>query len=163
MSRSSWLTALAIALIFAVAPVLGLARSSEPMILPVDDDPLIVEAAAGEARFTVEIADTNEARARGLMFREEMADDHGMLFVFDDTRPVSFWMRNTPLPLDLVFIGEDGKVRAVKQGEPFSTDPIGPPDPVRFVLEINAGMALETGIEEDTRLSHPRIDAVAGE
>ena len=86
------------------------------------------------------------------MFREEMDDDHGMLFAFPVTRPASFWMRNTPMPLDLVFIGEDGHVVSVEQGVPFSMDSIGPEEPVRFVLEIKAGIAQETGIEPGPRL-----------
>jgi len=134
----------------------------EPMLLPVDETPLIVVAEEGERKFTIEIAETAEQQARGLMFREEMDDDHGMLFAFPVTRPASFWMRNTPMPLDLVFIGEDGHVVSVEGGVPFSLDPIGPPDPVRFVLEIKAGIAQETGIEPGTRLRHPRIDEVAG-
>ena len=134
----------------------------EPMLLPVDEAPLIAATGDGEVRFTIEIAETPEEQARGLMFREEMDDDHGMLFAFSVTRPASFWMRNTPMPLDLVFIGEDGRVVSVERGEPFSLDPIGPDDPVRFVLEIKAGIAQETGIEPGTRLRHPRIDAVAG-
>jgi uncharacterized protein len=137
-------------------------QTGEPMILSVDEAPLVVLGGGEGHRFTIEIAETPEQQARGLMFRQEMDDDHGMLFVFSVTRPASFWMQNTPLPLDLIFIGEDGRVVSVEEGEPFSTRPIGPPEPVRFVLEINAGIAQETGIAPGTRLSHPRIDVVAG-
>ncbi|MCG6115344.1 MAG: DUF192 domain-containing protein [Mesorhizobium sp.] len=134
----------------------------EPMILPVDEAPLVAMTEEGERQFTIEIAETSGQQARGLMFREEMDDDHGLLFAFPVTRRASFWMRNTPMPLDLVFIGEDGHVVSVEEGVPFSLDSIGPDDPVRFVLEIKAGIAQETGIEPGTRLRHPRIDEVAG-
>jgi len=158
---SAGVSALFAAIVLAFQMALA-QQSGEPMILPVDEAPLVVVGSEGEHRFTIEIAETSEQQARGLMFREEMDDDHGMLFVFPVTRPTSFWMQNTPMPLDLIFIAEDGRVVSVEQGEPFSTRPIGPPDPVRFVLEIKAGIAQETGIEPGTRLSHPRIEAVAG-
>ena len=81
------------------------------------------------------------------MFRETMDDDHGMLFVFEQSRPVSFWMRNTPMPLDLVFIDATGSVRDILPGEPFSETPIGPAAPVKFVLELKRGVADTAGIE----------------
>lgn len=130
-----------------------------PMELPVDDAPLVVEGE--EATFEVEIADTSERRARGLMFRTDLPEDRGMLFVFEETRPVGFWMKNTPLPLDLVFIDEQGVVIDVLPGEPFSTASISPDAPSRFVLELNAGAAERTGIEPGTQISHPAIDAAA--
>ena len=72
-------------------------------------------------QFAVEIADDDEERARGLMFRESMADDHGMLFVFDEDAPQSFWMKNTFIPLDMVFIREDGEVASIaKNAQPQS-------------------------------------------
>ncbi len=129
-----------------------------PMILPVDPVPLTVD----DKSFTIEIADAPDERARGLMFRQTMADDHGMLFIFENTRPVGFWMKNTPMPLDLIFVGEDGKVRAVLPGEPFSTAPIGPKEPVRFVLEVKRGIAAKAGIDAGDRMSHPAIDGIAG-
>ncbi|MGE0501836.1 MAG: DUF192 domain-containing protein [Rhizobiaceae bacterium] len=136
-------------------------RAEEPMMLPVDPAPLVVPGQA-DATFSIEIADDATERARGLMFREQMDDRRGMLFVFEETRPVGFWMKNTPMPLDLVFVGEDGRVRAVLPGEPFSTAPIGTPEPVRFVLEVKRGIAVGAGIDVGDRLSHPAIDAVAG-
>lgn len=137
-------------------------ESGSPMILPVDATPLVVETDAGSKRFAVEIADEPEERRRGLMFRERMAENQGMLFVFEETQPLGFWMKNTILPLDLVFISEDGEVRAILRGEPYSTDTIspGPGEPARFVLELNAGTAEAEGIEVGDRMSHPVIDAV---
>lgn len=142
-------------------PTLG---EEQAMMLPADPAPLIAETSFGPRRFTVEIADDDVERARGLMFRRSMPDDRGMLFVFDETRPVGFWMRNTPMPLDLVFIDENGVVRAILPGEPFSEATIspGPGVPVRFVLELKRGTAAAAGIREGTRLEHPVIDAAAG-
>lgn len=134
-----------------------------PMMLADSPQPLVAETANGPKRFSIEIADSPEKRERGLMFRQSMGDDHGMLFVFPDTGPRAFWMKNTPMPLDLIFIGEDGRVRALMHGEPFSTDTISPGVPVRFVLELKAGSAQKAGIAVGDRLRHPQIDRVAGE
>ncbi len=139
-------------------------ESGSPMILPVDPAPLVAETSEGNRRFAVEIADEPEERRRGLMFRERMPDSQGMLFVFPETGPLGFWMKNTILPLDLLFISEDGEVKAILEGEPYSTDTIspGPGEPARFVLELNAGTAEAEGIEVGDRLSHPVIDAAGG-
>jgi uncharacterized protein len=141
----------------------GPVLAQAPMILPVHPALLVIETAQGHADFTVEIADDAEKRSRGLMFRERMAEMHGMLFVFEESQPVGFWMQNTPLPLDLVFISDTGHVRAVLGGEPFSTALISPGVPVRFVLELNAGVAQKKGVAIGDRIRHPVIDAVAGD
>ncbi len=133
------------------------------MMLPVDPAPLIAETAKGELSFKVEIADDVSERSMGLMFRETLPADQGMLFVFQQTQPVGFWMKNTPLPLDLIFIGEDGKVKAIRQGEPQSEAVIAPNGPVRFVLELNAGTAVARGIKDGDQIRHPQIDAVDGD
>ena len=134
---------------------------SRVMRLPVDPAPLVAETDGGERSFTIEIADDPSERSRGLMFREEMEDSHGMLFVFQETQPVGFWMENTPMPLDLIFVGEDGRVRAILPGEPFSRASISPDAPVRFVLEVKSGIAASTGIEEGDLIRHPVIDATS--
>ncbi|MCO6385473.1 DUF192 domain-containing protein [Aliihoeflea sp. 40Bstr573] len=132
------------------------------MELPVDAAPLTFEVDGETVSFDIEIADTAERRARGLMFRTDLPQDRGMLFVFEQTRPVSFWMQNTPSPLDLVFIGQDGRVIDILPGEPFSTASIGPDEPTRFVLELNRGTSERVGLVAGTRLNHPTIDRVAG-
>lgn len=143
---------------------LGAPQSSadQAMRLPVDPAPLVAQTAGGERSFTIEIADDQSERSAGLMFRESMDDDHGMLFVFSQTKPVGFWMKNTPMPLDLVFIGQDGKVVDILPGEPFSEASIGPNEPVRFVLELKRGTAEKTGIKEGDLVRHPAISAVSG-
>lgn len=148
------------ALLLGIHPVR--AADDQPMMLPVDPAPLVAETDGGARSFAVEIADDEAERERGLMFRRTMDDGHGMLFVFQQARPVAFWMKNTVMPLDLVFIDAAGKVRAVRQGAPFSEAGIGPDGPVQFVLELKAGIAGKTGIEDGDRVHHPAIDAVAG-
>lgn len=136
---------------------------NKAMLLPVDAAPLVAETAAGELSFKVEIADDTSERSMGLMFRDYLPADQGMLFIFEQTQPVGFWMKNTKLPLDLIFIGEDGKVKAIRQGEPMSEAVIAPDAPVRFVLELNAGTAAARGIESGVQIRHPEIDAIDGQ
>ena len=91
-----------------------------------------------------------------------MADDHGMLFVFEESRDLTFWMKNTPMPLDLIFVGQDGRIRAIRQGEPQSEAIISPGEPVRFVLELKAGTAARDGIADGDLLRHPAIGTAPG-
>jgi uncharacterized membrane protein (UPF0127 family) len=161
MAYKKWLTASAI--VVAVVAALAVFQIQQTfadgraMILPVDPTPLVAVTDGGERSFRIEIADDAAERSAGLMYREEMADDHGMLFVFEQTQAAAFWMKNTPMPLDLVFIGQDGRVRAVLQGEPQSEAVISPGKPVRFVLELKAGTAAKDGIRDGDLLKHPAI------
>ncbi|PSJ64058.1 DUF192 domain-containing protein [Pseudaminobacter soli (ex Li et al. 2025)] len=166
MTRRIWCAAGAIfaavlgAFLYLAQPESSIADGL-PMLLANDPAPLVAVTAKGEHSFSIEIADNDKERAAGLMFREKMADDHGMLFVFDRTQPVGFWMKNTPMALDLVFIGPDGTVKAVRRGEPFSEALIAPADAVRFVLELKAGMAEKAGIKNGDILRHPIISAAS--
>ena len=165
MIRKTLLAVVAIvAIIGALGFYLGMPQlaADQAMRLPVDPTPLVAETAGGERSFTIEIADDGSERSAGLMFREIMDDDHGMLFVFPETRPVGFWMKNTPMPLDLIFIGEDGRVRDILPGEPFSETPISPGGPVRFVLEVKRGIAERAGIKTGDLMRHPAISGTAG-
>jgi len=170
MAHRNWLTAGAfsavIAVVIATSAFFYSQESSSadgrPMILPVDPAPLVAVTKGGDRSFSIEVADTEAEREAGLMFRTDMADDHGMLFVFDASREVNFWMKNTPMPLDLVFVGQDGRIRAIKRGEPQSEAIISPGAPVRFVLELKAGTAAKDGIADGDLLRHPKIGANAG-
>ncbi|MFP4328188.1 MAG: DUF192 domain-containing protein [Paracoccaceae bacterium] len=114
----------------------------------------------GEARFEVEIADTAPARAQGLMFRESMAREAGMLFVYPRPQRVSFWMKNTRIPLDMIFVDETGTVRRVHVNAiPGDLTPIPGGDGIRAVLEINGGLSETMGISAGTQLRHPAFDA----
>jgi len=114
--------------------------------------------ATGEHAIEVELADTPQTRETGLMNRSEMAADHGMLFDFKDTRPVAMWMKNTLIPLDMLFLDERGRVVNVAvNAKPLSLDIIPSAGPVRYVLEINGGAAARYGAKAGDRLSHPAI------
>jgi uncharacterized protein len=163
MLRNFWQAAGAV---FVAVAVVGLflamkspsSADGRAMVLPVDPQPLIIETKQGRRSFTIEIAENPAERERGLMFREDMDADHGMLFVFDAQQELGFWMKNTPMPLDLIFISENGTVRAIKKGEPFSEALISPGEPVRFVLELKAGTAAKNGIARGDKVRHRAID-----
>jgi len=100
-----------------------------------------------EAVFQVEVADTPAKRELGLQYRKELAADRGMIFLFPAPSVLSFWMKNTPLPLDMIFIGSGGKiVGIVEQTVPFSLDSRSVPAASQFVLEINGGLSKRLGI-----------------
>lgn len=100
-----------------------------------------------EAAFQVEVADTPTKRELGLQYRKELAADRGMIFLFPASSLHSFWMKNTPLPLDMIFIGSDRKIAGiVEQTVPFSLEPRSVGAPSQFVLEINGGLSKRLGI-----------------
>jgi hypothetical protein len=122
------------------------------------EDRVSLRGAFGEAHFRVEIADDEESRARGLMMRESLPRGAGMLFVFDRSRPVSFWMENTLIPLDMVFVDETGRVTRVHhEAIPGDRTQIPSGGPVRYVLEINGGLAALLGIGAGSEMRHPSI------
>jgi uncharacterized membrane protein (UPF0127 family) len=105
------------------------------------------------ALFRVEVADTEPARRMGLMYRDELASDAGMLFVFPRDERLSFWMRNTRIALDLIFADRTGRVVGViENAQPFSERPLEIGRDSRFVLEVNAGAAARRGIRPGDRL-----------
>ncbi len=111
----------------------------------------------GRAQFSVELADTAEERAQGLMNRESMPASAGILFLYDRPQRVSFWMRNTLIELDMIFAGPDGVVRHVhERAQPLDETPIsGGGSDVIAVLEINGGLAGRIGISPGSELRHP--------
>ena len=117
-----------------------------------------LETATGSHAIKVELAQTPETRATGLMNRESMPADQGMLFEFDETRPVAMWMKNTLIPLDMLFIDPDGVVKRVKtNAQPLSLETIPSGAPVKYVLELNGGAAARFGVASGDRLRHPII------
>jgi len=114
--------------------------------------------ADGPRTFRVELAVTVESQAQGLMFRRSLAEDAGMLFVFDPPQAISMWMENTFIPLDMLFIAGDGRiVRIAERTTPLSRERITAGQPVRAVLEINAGTAERFGIREGDLVRHPAL------
>jgi uncharacterized membrane protein (UPF0127 family) len=119
--------------------------------------PLTVQSATGLHRFTVEVARTPEEQARGLMYRRSLADDRGMVFPYDPPRAVGFWMKNTYIPLDIIFIRPNGRIaRIAANTTPLSLEPVSSVEPVSTVLEIRGGRAAELGIREGDLVSWPR-------
>lgn len=108
-----------------------------------------------QIRFDVELAVTPQERSRGLMFRETMPSRSGMLFIFDPPQPVAFWMKNTLIPLDMIFLDRTGLVTHVHEGAiPGDLTPIEGGDSVYAVLEINAGLAERYAIRPGTQMRH---------
>ncbi len=107
-----------------------------------------VTVVSAEARhtFTTELAASGEAQQRGMMFRTEMGDDEGMLFPSYQAQPRSFWMKNTPLPLDIIFIGPDSRITNIEDGVPYTTDSVSSIGPALAVFEIRGGLSEELGI-----------------
>ena len=118
-------------------------------------EPLTVATEQGATMFTVEIADTDALRQRGLMFRQRLPEDRGMLFDYGQPQPVAMWMKNTYVALDIVFIRTDGTVAYVAENTvPHSLDAIGVREPVLGVLEVAAGTARRIGLRAGDTVYH---------
>ena len=110
--------------------------------------PVTIRSANGAHRFTAELARTPAEQQTGLMYRRSLAPDHGMLFVFPAAQQLSFWMKNTYIPLDIIFIRPDGRIaRVAERTTPLSLDPVASGEPAIAVLEIAGGRAAELGIK----------------
>jgi len=114
-----------------------------------------VQLLAGEHEIYAHVARTPEERALGLMFRRDMPDDEGMLFMCDECAVQKFWMKDTPLPLSIAFIDEDGTIVKIGDMDPHALDGCSSEYPVRWVLEVNQGWFAERGIPEGTRMAGP--------
>jgi hypothetical protein len=122
-----------------------------------EQDRLKIRSHGKTHRFTVEMARTPEEQSRGLMFRQSLGDDRGMLFPYEPPQQASFWMKNTLIPLDMVFVRADGTIgRIAENTVPMSLDPVPSIDPVSAVLEIRGGRAAELGLKEGDKVSWPR-------
>lgn len=120
---------------------------------------VVIETAAGARHaVTVELARTDEERARGLMRRESLPDDRGMLFLFGETAEHAFWMKNTPLPLDIVFIDDGGRiVGVVERAQPYSEALRTVGAPSRYVLEVNGGWTSARGVGPGDRVRFENV------
>ncbi len=134
--------------------LLGCAVTSGRADAGVDD--LTITTASGPHHFAVEVMRTPDELERGLMFRREMASDHGMLFDFGSPQPVTMWMKNTYLSLDMVFIASDGRIVSVKRdAEPLSEKTIPSGGNVLGVLELDAGTAKRIGLKPGDLVADP--------
>ena len=110
--------------------------------------PLVLQTRSGAHRFEVEIANTDEKRTVGLMYRRSLGQNAGMLFLYEPPQPIAMWMRNTYIPLDMIFISPDNRVhRIVERTEPFSLQTIPSGGTVKGILEVNAGVAAKIGLK----------------
>ncbi len=122
-------------------------------------DRIEIETDGGVRGFEVEVARTPAQRAQGLMFRDRLAADAGMLFLYPRDQAVSMWMKNTLLPLDMLFIAADGRIVAiVERAVPLSTAAISSGEAVRSVLELNGGASARLGLEPGDRVLHPAFE-----
>lgn len=140
-----WLAAFVLSVGFATMAVSGECRR----------DTVNLRGDWGQVRFTVEIVDTPASRSRGLMFRDSLPQMAGMLFVYEKPLRASFWMKNTLIPLDMIFADRTGLVTRVHSGAiPGDLTPIDGGERVFAVLEINGGLAKRFGISPGTQLRH---------
>jgi uncharacterized membrane protein (UPF0127 family) len=136
---------LAIAVMLIAAPASALDRNT-----------VEIAGKTGVHVFSVEIADTEPEREKGLMFRKSLPDGQGMLFDFHQDQQVGFWMKNTYIPLDMIFIRGDGRIVSIAQDtEPMSEKVIYSAAPVRAVLEVKAGTARRLGIAPGDQVANP--------
>ncbi|WP_410218993.1 DUF192 domain-containing protein [Paracoccus sp. (in: a-proteobacteria)] len=157
--------ALAAGLLHLAGGVVAAPASLAPRAAECRNDRALIRISDDRAlSFSIELADDVESRARGLMFRQSLPAGEGMLFVYEHPQPVSFWMRNTLIPLDMVFFDSAGVIRHIhRNARPLDETPIpgaaaGDPDPKRLmVLEIAGGEADRLGLRNGQNLGHPAL------
>lgn len=135
---------------------------AQPALAVCQDDKLTISGDFGQATFNVEIADDAAERAQGLMFVDQMATLDGMLFVYERPQPVSFWMKNTLIPLDMLFAAPTGEIMRIHENAipgDLTAIPGGPG--IQMVLEINGGLASRLGIAAGDVMQHPSFGADA--
>ncbi len=147
------------ALLAAVCLNIGIAEAQEPP----KKEPLTVETSSGPHTFEVEVAKTREQQSRGLMFRRSLGPRDGMIFLHDEPQYITMWMRNTYIPLDMIFIYPDGKVHRIEESaEPLSERIIESGERVTAVLELAGGMAAKLGLKPGDMVRHPHFKAPEG-
>ncbi|HRO11312.1 DUF192 domain-containing protein [Amaricoccus sp.] len=140
-------------LLLAIAAAAGPGLAAECAADRVD-----IRDADSVLRFQVEVVDTAEERAQGLMNRESLPRFSGMLFVYETPQPVAFWMRNTLIPLDMLFFDAEGRLtRIAREARPLDETPIVGGEAIQYVLEINGGLAEQLGIDLGAELRHPAV------
>ena len=144
------------ALLLLLAPLGACAGAQAQAFLPTEV--IEVGSATGPHRYTVEIAANDQDRQRGLMYRTKMAADAGMLFDFHSPQPTAFWMENTILPLDMLFVRADGTIANIRaDAVPYSRESIPSAGPVLLVIELNAGQAAKWGIRAGDKVKAPEL------
>jgi hypothetical protein len=118
---------------------------------------MIIHSSNGDHAFVLEMAGTPEQQERGLMFRRSLAPNEGMLFPYAPPQNVSFWMKNTLIPLDMIFVRPDGKIGRIATAKPLDETPVPSGGPITMVIEIRGGRAAELGIREGDSVSPPPL------
>lgn len=140
-------------LVLAFTLMPALTRADDALLTKIE--PLTIATETDAFMFTVEIAETEEQRSRGLMFRQRLPEDRGMLFDFGKPRQVTMWMKNTYISLDMLFIREDGTIAYIAENTvPKSLDTIGVAEPVLAVLELAGGVSRKHGIRAGDKVYH---------
>jgi uncharacterized membrane protein (UPF0127 family) len=146
----------------SVSGTVGSVHATSPLIAQCSDDSVGIRGDWGKMRFRVDVADDDAERGKGLMFVRDMDRDKGMLFVWDTPRRAQFWMRNTYIPLDMIFVGEDGLVTHIHHNAvPLDETAIDGGEGVIAVLEINGGLSRSFGIDVGSQLQHPAFGPAA--
>ncbi|HYE17291.1 MAG TPA: DUF192 domain-containing protein [Tepidisphaeraceae bacterium] len=140
-----WIALLAL----STAAIAGCEKENPAGTLPT------VKMQLGDRQFTLEVADNERDRKYGLMRRESMPADHGMIFAFPREAPLAFYMRNTKIPLDIIYVDATGKVVSVKQMKPHDERTVPSDGPAQFAIELNKGMAAKAGVTAGTQLAIP--------
>ncbi|MET3352317.1 UNVERIFIED_ORG: uncharacterized membrane protein (UPF0127 family) [Xanthobacter viscosus] len=147
---------LALAFAMSIAPLAPAWAEPAPAAQAASLEALEIASSKGVVTFEVEVARTDEQRTTGLMYRKSLGERAGMLFDFKVDQPVYMWMKNTYIPLDMLFIRADGSIaRIAVMTTPLSTETISSGEPVRAVLEIAGGQARKLGIKAGDRVAHP--------
>jgi len=115
--------------------------------------PLTIRSKTGTHHFTVEVAATPDQQERGLMFRRSLAGDRGMIFPYEPPQQVAFWMKNTLIPLDIIYVRANGTIAQIVNAQPMDITPLPSGEPVVLVLEIRGGRAAELGIKEGDKVT----------
>ena len=141
----------------------ALAQSNQEQLnvpdIEFERDVIYVKTQYDSHYFNVELANDPMKRQRGLMYRQVMADDAGMLFLFSDERQRSFWMKNTYIPLDIIYISRNGEIVSIaKHTKPHDETPVPSYLPATYVLEVNAGITDRLDIQEGDLLCHPTVE-----
>ena len=159
--RGLWICLTIIGWLFSAITAFAGDEAARPVLAP---DFAVIEIAVqpGKQRaplsFTVKLAETETQRRHGLMFTPYLPKQQGMLFVFETDAPRQFWMKNTQIPLDMLFFTSNGSlVNIVHSAMPFSLTARNSAGPARYVLELNGGVAAEIGVQPDARLLLPLV------
>ncbi len=155
---------LALFLVGAIAPSSFAAQTAGQQSMAFDSEPLSIASAKGQThKFTVELALTPPQLEFGLMYRDRMPADHGMLFDFGTSRPVMMWMKNTRLPLDMLFLDRKGVVTHIQENAvPYSEAIISSDGPAAYVIELNGGIVKKLGLAVGDKVTSATISAKPG-